>query len=100
MESVPLSWILVEEWENNFIFENTDNSFSVNITYTERCSVTYSISFSQLKGIYTVIGFEDGAYSTNATTLAEAIEKAIIMMLFIDKLAQDKSDQCKMTIYG
>lgn len=85
------SWNLIEEWDSNFIFENTNSSFSVNVTFTEQCSVPYSINFSQLKEIYIVIGYEDGAYSTNATTKDEAIEKAIEMMLFIDKLTQDKS---------
>lgn len=91
MKSLPANWHLVEEWDSNFIFENTDNSFSVNITSTEQCSVPYSINFSQLKGIYTIIGFEDGAYSTNATTKDKALEKAIEMISFIDKLTQEKS---------
>lgn len=91
MRSLPSNWHLVEEWDSNFIFENTDNSFCVNVTFTEQCTVPYSINFSQLKGIYTVIGFEDGAYSTNVTTKDLAIEKAIGMMLFIDKIIIDKS---------
>jgi len=91
MKSLPANWHLVEEWDSNFIFKNIDKRFSVNITYTEQCSVSYSINFIQLKEIYTVIGFEDGAYSTNAATKDEAIEKAFEMMSFIDKLAQEKS---------
>ena len=90
MESLPAGWHLVEEWDSNFIFENMDNSFCVNVTFTENCSSPYLISFNQLKGIFTLIGFEDGSYSTNAATIEIAIEKAIEMMIFIDKLTIDK----------
>ena len=84
MESVPLNWILVEEWENNFIFENIDRSFSVNVTFTEQFDIPYDISFSQLKGDFTKIGYEDSAYSTYANTKAEALQKSFEMMAFID----------------
>jgi len=86
MESLPENWHLVEEWENNFVFENSDNSFSVEITFTKQCSSPYSISFSQLKGIFTLIGFENGAYGSHSSIKYEALEKAIEMMIFIDKL--------------
>ena len=84
MESIPANWILVEEWVNNFIFENINRSFCVNVTFTEQFDIPYDISFSQLKGDFTLIGYEDGAYSTNATTKAEALKKSFEMMLFID----------------
>ena len=84
MESVPLNWILVEEWENNFIFENSNRSFSVNVTFTEKFDIPYDISFSQLKGDFTIIGYEDGAYSTYAYTKEEALQKSFEMMAFID----------------
>ena len=84
MESVPLNWILVEEWESNFIFENIDRSFSVNVTFTEQFDIPYDISFSQLKGDFTKIGYEDGAYSTYANTKAEALQKSFEMMGFFD----------------
>jgi len=35
METLPANWILVEEWDNNFIFENINQSFAVNVNYTE-----------------------------------------------------------------
>ena len=84
MESVPLNWILVEEWESNFIFENIDRSFSVNVTFSEQFDIPYDISFSQLKGDFTKIGYEDGAYSTYANTKAEALQKSFEMMEFIN----------------
>lgn len=84
MESAPLNWILVEEWESNFIFENIDRSFSVNVTFTEQFDIPYDISFSQLKGDFTKIGYEDGAYSTYANTKAEALQKSFEMMVFIN----------------
>ena len=91
MKSLPENWHLVEEWNNNnFIFENSDCIFSVEVTFTEQCAAPYSIGFCQLKGIFTLIGFENGAYGTHASKKSEAIEKAIEMMLFIDKLTKDK----------
>ena len=84
MESIPINWILVEEWDNNFIFENSNQGFAVNVTFTEQSDIPYEISFSQLKGDFALIGFENGAYSTNAVTKTEALEKSFEMMLFID----------------
>jgi len=91
MESLPENWHLAEEWDNNLIFENSDNSFSVEVTFTEQCSCSYFIGFSQLKGTFTEIGIEKGAYTTNAFEKSEALAKAVKMMLFIDKLTKDKS---------
>ena len=84
MESLPLNWILVEEWESNFIFENSNRSFSVNVTFTEQFDIPYDISFSQLKGDFTIIGYEDGAYSTYSNTKTDALQKSFEMMAFID----------------
>jgi len=84
MESIPANWILVEEWDNNFIFENRIGSFCVNVNYTEQLELPYNIGFNQLKGDFTLIGFENGAYSTNANTKEEALRKSVEMMVFID----------------
>ena len=84
MESIPANWILVEEWDNNYIFENSNRSFGVNVTFTEQFNIPYDIGFSQLKGDFNLIGYEDGAYSTNAHTKAEALKKSFEMMAFID----------------
>jgi hypothetical protein len=92
MKALPANWHLVEEWDNNFIFENSNISFCVNVNFTEQCDIQYSIDYNQLKGNYNVIGFENGAYTTNASSKAEALRKAVEMMLFIDKLTKDKSE--------
>lgn len=84
METIPLNWMLVEEWENNAIFENKDRSFCVNVTFTPQLMMPYDIGFNQLKGDFTRIGTEDGAYSTHAATKAEALQKSVEMMMFID----------------
>ena len=91
MESLPGNWHLVEEWNNNFIFENSERNFSVEVTFTEQCPTPYSIGFSQLKGVFTLIGFENGAYTAHALIKSDAIGKAIEMMLFIDKSTKDIS---------
>ena len=84
MISIPTNWILVEEWDNNYIFENSNRSFYVNVTFTEQFELPYDIGFSQLKGDFNLIGFENGAYSTNATTKEEALKKSFEMMFFIN----------------
>lgn len=91
MESLPENWHLVEEWDNNLVFDNSDISFSVEVPFTEQCSNLYSIGFSQLKGIFTLIGFKNGAYGSHSSIKSEALEKAIEAMLFIDKLTIDKN---------
>jgi len=89
MESLPVNWILVEEWDNNFIFENINQSFAVNVNFSEQLELPYDISFSQLKGDFTIIGYEDGAYTTNANTKEEALKKSWEMMEFIDTFTQN-----------
>lgn len=84
MKTLPTNWVLIEEWDNNYIFENMDQSFSVNVNFTEQIEMPYDISFSQLKGDYNIIGFENGAYSTNALNKKEALQKSYEMMVFID----------------
>lgn len=84
MESLPVNWHLVEEWDNNFIFEDFKGNFCVNVCCTERLSPSYNIGFSQLKGDNTLIGYDNGAYTTNAYTREAALQKAYEMMAFID----------------
>lgn len=91
MESLPENWRLVEEWDKNFIFENSECNFCVEVTFTEQCAAPYSIGLNQLKDVFTLIGFENGAYAAHALIKSDAIGKAIEMMLFIDKSTKDKS---------
>lgn len=84
MGIIPSNWVLIEEWDNNYIFENIDKSFRVNVNFTEQFDIPYAISFSQLKGDFNIIGFENGEYSTNAFNKKEALQKSFEMMLFID----------------
>ena len=93
MDSLPGNWHLVEEWDNNLVFENSDYSFSVEITFTKQCSKPYSISFSQLKGIFILIGFENGAYRSHTSIKSEALEKAIEMMMFINNKSNITVDE-------
>lgn len=90
MKTIPKNWHLVEECENNFIYENSDHSFRVEITFAEQRICFYSIGFTQLKGIFNLIGFENGAYSTKASEKESALDKAIEMMKFIDKSIKNK----------
>ncbi|KLT64746.1 hypothetical protein [Pedobacter sp. BMA] len=83
--SIPPNWLLVEEYDDNAIFENAEKSFCVNIDFTEGYQHPYSIGFLQLKGQFTRIGIEDGAYATHASDLPGAVQKAIHMMTFIDE---------------
>jgi hypothetical protein len=91
MKTFPENWHLLEEWENNFIFRNDDDSFQVDVTFTEVCDYPYSIGLDQLRGIFTIIGIENGEYSTNAIEQDEALDKAYEMMKFINKFTKDKS---------
>jgi hypothetical protein len=87
MNNLPPEWKLIDEWDNNSIFENSDISFCVNITWTENSEFPFAIDYIQMKGTFTIIGIENGAYSTHAFSKNEAIAKAIEMMSFIDKFA-------------
>ena len=78
------NWLVAEEYDGNYIFENDKKSFCVNIDFVSNCTYPYSINFVQLKGDKIKIGIEDGAYSTHSEQLSDAFDKAIKMMLFID----------------
>ena len=85
MNSLPENWTLIEEYEGNFIFENSNNSFCVNIDYIPACEYPYSVSFIQLKGQLNQIGTENGRYSTHSHIIQEAYRKACEMMSFINQ---------------
>lgn len=72
MSSYPGNWSLIEEYSGNYIFENYNKSFSINIDYIPSCEYPYSISFVQMTGQDVLIGIEDGAYVTHAKLINEA----------------------------
>lgn len=84
MENLPENWNLAEEYDGNFIFENDNQEFSVSIDQMGRIIPPYEISYQQLKGEFTRIGFDNGGYSTHAFNEAEAWQKAVEMMKFIN----------------
>lgn len=84
MGESPKNWLLIDQYDGNYIFENGDNSFCVNIDYTSGCNYPYSINMRQMKGDLVEIGIEKGAYSTHANTLLEALPKAYVLMSFIN----------------
>ena len=85
MENLVKNWKLAEAYEGNLIFENDSEEFSVSVDQMGRMSPPYSINFQQLKGTLNRIGFEDGAYSTHASSETEALLKAVEMMEFINR---------------
>lgn len=84
MKKLPNNWSLIEEYDGNYIFENSNKSFCVNVDFITRCEYPYSISFVQIQGEFVVIGIENGAYATHAKASHEAFNKACEMMEFIN----------------
>ncbi len=85
MENLPENWKLVESYDGNFIFEDELQEFCVSADFTKDIKPPYEIWFNQLKGSFTRIGFEDGAYSAHAFNETEALQKAVEMMGFINR---------------
>lgn len=85
MKDLPENWSLLEQYDDSYIFENSDKSFCVNVDCTPRCDYPFTIGFIQQKGEFIKIGFEDGAYSTHAKELQCALSKAMDLMIFIDQ---------------
>jgi hypothetical protein len=88
MNNLPKNWKLSETYDGNFIFENEPEEFSVTVDQMGRMSPPYSINFQQLKGTFTKIGFEHGAYSTQAFSETEALPKALEMIEIINQKSQ------------
>lgn len=85
MENLPENWKLVESYDGTFIFEDELQEFCVSADFTEDIKPPYEIWFNQLKGNFTRIGFEDGAYSAHAFNETKALQKAVEMMGFINR---------------
>ena len=87
-DKLPKGWELIEEWEGSFIFENSKLSFSVNIDFEALLKEPYTIEFLHTKGYLKLVIFDEGVYKVTALNEAEALQKALLMMSFINKNIQ------------
>jgi hypothetical protein len=88
MDKLPKGWELIEEFEGSFVFENAKLNFSVNIDFEEQLKMPYMIEFLHSKGYLKLVNFDEGVYKVNALNEAVALQKAMEMMLFINKNIQ------------
>jgi hypothetical protein len=88
MEILPRGWELIEEFEGSYVFENTKLNFSVNIDFEALLALPYNIEFLHTKGYLKLVNFDDGVYKVNALNEADALQKALLMMQFINKNIQ------------
>lgn len=84
MNPLPQNWALIEEHEGCYIFELSDRTFNVFVDYNEKSTVPYVIGYEQQEGDYELIDFEDGSFTTTALSLTEALEKAVLLMQFVN----------------
>lgn len=91
MKDLPKNWSLLEQYDDSYIFENSDKSFCVNVDCTPRCDYPFTIGFIQQKGEFTIIGFENGSYCTHSKEISTALDKAVDMMIFIDNAVAGSS---------
>ena len=84
MNPILQNWTLVEEHEGSFIFENNDHTFNVFIEYDQNLKVPYTIGYEQLEGDYELIDFEDGTFKTTAGNKEDALNKAVLLMQFVN----------------
>nr|MBK9652691.1 hypothetical protein [Bacteroidota bacterium] len=85
MTPIPNSWTLLEEIDDCFVFGHSTNMFEVYIDYDAAKKAKYTISYEQTDGDYELIDIEDGTFTTTAQTKEDAIEKAILLMQFIEE---------------
>lgn len=85
MQNLIENWKLIEKYDGNYIFENENEEFQVTIDDMGGLIPRFSICFQQLKGNFTKIGIEDGAFATHTNEEAEALTSAMEMMRFINK---------------
>jgi hypothetical protein len=89
---LPPTWHFIEEVEGSFVFENSNRTFNVYVDFDETLKVPYVIGYQQQEGDYEMIDTGDDPFTTGAQTKKEALEKAILMMEFINlKLYGDDS---------
>jgi hypothetical protein len=84
MMPLPRYWMFIEEMEGSFVFENIDHNFNVYIDYDAEKAAPYIIGYEQLEGDFEIIDAGDTPFTTTAATESEAIEKAMMMMEFIN----------------
>lgn len=82
--NLPPTWHFIEELEGSFVFENSSRTFSVYVDFELGKSVPYTIGYDQLEGDYELIDAGDDTFTTGAKTQEEALEKALLMMEFIN----------------
>jgi len=93
MFPLPPTWHFIEELEGSFVFENSNRTFNVYIDFEEDKATQYTIGYQQLEGEFELIDAGDDPYTTGAKTKKEALEKALLMMEFINlKLYGDPSE--------
>ncbi len=93
MFPLPPTWHFIEELEGSFVFENSNRTFNVYIDFEEDKATQYTIGYQQLEGEFELIDAGDDPYTTGANTKKEALEKALLMMEFINlKLYGDPSE--------
>lgn len=81
---LPPTWHFIEEVEGSFVFENASHTFQVYIDFDASLKVPYTIGYQQLEGDYEMIDTGDDPFTTGAPTKKEAVEKALMMMEFIN----------------
>ena len=81
---LPPSWHFIEELEGSFVYENSSRTFSVYIDFDASLKTPYIIGYQQLEGEFEMIDTGDDPYTTGAQTEEEAMEKALLMMEFIN----------------
>ncbi|MCC8361013.1 hypothetical protein [Salinimicrobium sediminilitoris] len=81
----PSNWQLVEMYEGNFIFQDSQEEFQVSVDRMGRMTPPYHVHFSHLKDKLLRIGVSESTYSANAYDENAAMGKAYEMMEFINR---------------
>ena len=85
MTPIPSNWTLLEEIDGCMVFGHSTNMFEVYIDFDDSKKAKYTISYEQTDGDYELIDIEDGTFTTTAQTKEDAMEKAILLMQFIEE---------------
>lgn len=85
MTPIPNNWTLLEEIDQCMVFGHSTNMFEVYIDFDAAKKNPYSITYEQTDGDYELIEIEEGTFTTTALTKDDAMEKAILLMQFIEE---------------